>query len=620
MTTIGLAALLLWMAASDPVPPLKSEIVVTPERGAAERDDVAASVTVLTRKDIEALPAQSLAEVVSAIPGVTMDFDGAAAGAPMIITRGFFGGGETESVKLLIDGVAVGDAESGLIDWRSVRAGAIDRVEMLRGPGSSLYGDTAMGGVIEVFTRRDDDERGEVRLSSGTFGTRSADLFFRAGVAQLRAYTATTDGDRRHSASRDRGADLTLQRLGDASALRLTTSFTSKDREEPGPLTAGEDRRSSSAFFRSDREETQRRRIALSYDGAFRATLHASDRTTDFPRTLLLAPGFASTLLRHVESQQTGGTLEIAHDWTTAGVRAGTDIDRASVSTRYGDPIVASRDAHRDQLAFFATGDWQPIDRLRLSAGLRRDEIRDQSNGVRYPKSAWSPRIGATLHAGVTFFAQIGRAFKAPALDQLFDPRPFPGPQGAFTVSNPSLRPQRARNAEVGVSHRTDGVAWSVAAYRMNVTDEIDFDPTFFLYRNIGASRHAGVEAMAERREGSVQYTWTRLKLKNIPEHTARVMLHTTLPYIVAASVIYRWEHGRFADDDRRFPLADVRTLDAKLARAFGPLRVELYGQNLLDAHYPYVGAILNDFAGHPTLLEFPAQGRAVGVAMAWKY
>src|SRR6202521_870353 len=186
------AATALQLRGDDPskaaVPALKQEIVVTPERGAAQRDEVAASVTVLTREHLEMLPAQSLAEVVNVIPGITMFFDGAGAGAPMVTARGFFGGGEVEYVKLLVDGVPAGDVESGLIDWRHMRVADIDRIEVLRGPGSSLYGDTSMGGVIQVFTRpgAGGSDGGELRLSNGTLGTRSADLFFRSDIGPLR--------------------------------------------------------------------------------------------------------------------------------------------------------------------------------------------------------------------------------------------------------------------------------------------------------------------------------------------------------------------------------------------------------------------------------------------------
>jgi len=659
------AALLLIATAplrADDPPKLKGEIVVTPERGAAERDSVAASVTVITREQLDKLPAQSLAEVVNAVPGITMDFDSEAAGAPMVTSRGFFGGGENEYVKLLVDGVPAGDVESGLIDWRHIRTADIERIEVLRGPGSSLYGDSAMGGVISVFTRgaaAATGAQGEVRLSGGTLGTRDVDVNLRDDVGPLRlgidALSASTDGYRDHSASRDRGGDLSLQHLGTSSRLQLLASLSSKDREEPGPLLASEraaDRQSSNRAFRFDREQTERRRLALSYDTfgtlPIRAVLHGSDRNTDFPRTLLLAPNFGSTLFRRIDTNSIGGIFEIAHDWKNGSIRAGTDVDRASLRGDYASvtsagsrgPTVAAVNVHRNETAFFTTADWQVMNRIRFSAGIRHDAILDESSGPDRGKSAWSPRLGATFRLSpstdanpIVAFIQLARAFKAPTLDQLFDPRPFPGPAGTITVSNPSLLPQRARNAEAGVSRNSPSVAWSISTYRMNVTDEIDFDPTFFTYRNIGSSRHTGIEAMTDLRttpyvQPLLTYAWTHVastdnpgqQLKNIPEHVAQIYFRTTLPHSITATVAYRWEHTRFADDDGRFPLPDVRTVNAKIARTFGRLRIDLDALNLLDAKYSYVASILNDFRGRPNVLEFPAPGRTARVTVAWRY
>ncbi|MEA2571487.1 MAG: vitamin transporter [Acidobacteriota bacterium] len=654
MITLGL--LLLLATADDAVPVVRKEIVVTPERGAAARDQVAAAVTVLTREQIERLPAESLAEIVNTIPGMTMYFDAPGAGAPMITSRGFFGGGEVEYVKLLVDGVPAGDVESGLIDWRHIRVADIERIEVLRGPGSSLYGDASMGGVIQVFTRRGtngDAQSGDLHLSTGALGSHAADVFVKHDAGALRialnGLVATSNGYRAHSASRESGGDLTLQRVDDRSRLQFTASLASLDREEPGPLTAAEvskDRRGSNAAFRLDREKSDRHRYALSYDAfgtlPIRAAVYASDRSTDFPRTLLFAPGFGSTLERHIDTDSVGGLFEVAHEWRNTSLRVGTDMQRASLRAHYDDShgtLVGSANAHRDQKAFFTTGDWQADERLRISAGLRFDDIRDERAGTEH-RSAWSPRLGATFRlsnagdaAPIVLFAQLAGAFKAPTLDQLFDPRPFPGPGGSsFTISNPSLKPQRARNAEIGVSQSSGRANWMVSAYRMNVVDEIDFDPQTFTYKNIGRSQHTGVEAMAELTHGIVQPTitwaWTRVEsgdspgtqLKNIPEHVAQLLLHSTLPGAVGASIGYRWEHGRFADDAGQYALPDVHSVSAKLERAFGRLRAELEIRNLLDSHDTYLGYTLSDFAGRPTLMEFPAPGRTARIGLTWRF
>jgi outer membrane receptor protein involved in Fe transport len=123
-------------------------------------------------------------------------------------------------------------------------------------------------------------------------------------------------------------------------------------------------------------------------------------------------------------------------------------------------------------------------------------------------------------------------------------------------------------------------------------------------------------------------YTWTHVtsadhpgqQLKNIPEHVVQLLLRTTLPGAVGMTLRGRWERGRFADDAGDFPLSDVRTVDAKVSRTFGRLRAEIEALNLFDERYAYIGSILADFRGNPTLLEFPAAGRAVRATLAWRY
>src|SRR5687768_18543049 len=115
MPIVGTVWLLLSLAAAEPAAPavLRQEIVVTAARDEQPRDQTSAAVTVLDREDIERLPATSLSEVLAFVPGVTMFFDSGASGLPTITSRGFFGGGEVEYVKLIVDGVPIGDAESG---------------------------------------------------------------------------------------------------------------------------------------------------------------------------------------------------------------------------------------------------------------------------------------------------------------------------------------------------------------------------------------------------------------------------------------------------------------------------------------------------------------------------
>jgi len=666
--------LLLSLAGGDaPAPPPQEskyaqEVVVTAAREEQPRDQAAAAVTVLDRKTIEHLPATSVAEILSFVPGVTMMFDSGASGIPMIMSRGFFGGGEVEYVKLIVDGIPVGDPESGNVDWQRFRAADTDRIEILHGPGSALYGDTALGGVVQLFTRaaQTNDTTANVHVGSGSFAGRDLDVHYGTEISPgLRfgcaADTWATGGFRQHANTDDLLLQLSLERLTERSRVRLGAFADNEVRHQPGALTLSEiaaERTQSNALFRFDRESTRRRRIEGAFDSygsiPLRATFYGVSRDDDNLRTLLLAPGFGTSAFRALATKAGGGTFEASHEWTSVVLRAGTDVERATVTGRY-DAVTpmggigktnGDEDGSRTRGALFATGGWTATDRVRFSAGIRRDEIRDDitastTGGLprRRTASAWSPRAGMNAHFGperapLSVFVQFSRAFKAPTLDQLFDPRAYPdGKGGTFTISNGDLRPQRAQNVEAGVSRSTPWSDWSVAAYHLRVRDEIDFDPQTFTYRNIGRSLHRGVEvsfalARNTRLSPQVTYAWTRVaetskpdaQLKNIPEHVAQFLLHARISPSTSADAIYRWRGTLTLDDDGAFSEPGVSRLDFRVAHDFGAVRLQADLLNVLDAHYNELGYVLLDFHGRPTPFEFPAPGRALRLGLTWTF
>ncbi|HET7451964.1 MAG TPA: TonB-dependent receptor plug domain-containing protein, partial [Thermoanaerobaculia bacterium] len=164
-------------AQDAPPAPVHEEIVVAADRAPETRDEAAASISTLSRDQIDALPAEDLGGLLRYLPGFQLFFGSEAAGTPPMLTaRGFFGGGDAEYVQVRVDGVPVGDADSGIVDWRAIPAGRIERIEAVRGVASPLYGDTALAGVVEVFTRAGEGERGaSASLSAGSYGSAGAD-------------------------------------------------------------------------------------------------------------------------------------------------------------------------------------------------------------------------------------------------------------------------------------------------------------------------------------------------------------------------------------------------------------------------------------------------------------
>ncbi len=641
--TLFLFTLALLVTEEQPAPSKPTvQMVVTVEREAIPADEVPAAVTVLRREEIEALPARSLSGALAFAPGISMLFDDGTSGTPMITSRGFFGGGEVEYVKLLVDGAPVGDAESGLADWQRFGLGDIERIEIVHGPGSAVHGDTALGGVIQLFTRRD-EALADVRLGAGSFGERSLEggAGGELGPLHLRARGSwrESDGFRDHASRDDASGTLTLDRTLDRSRWHVTGSASRVTRQDPGPLTPEEldvSRTQSNELFRFDREHVNRQRLAFGYDAfgsqTLQANVFAARRASDNLRTILLAPGFGATALRDLVTREAGLSLDVSRPLLGGNVHAGGDVTRAALRMRYDDDV-AREDGSRLTAGLFLTGAWNVCARCRLVLGVRHDSIEDDFSSSRR-HSRTSPRAGFTLRVtpAVSLFAQLSRAFKAPTIEQLFDPRPFPSPDGGtFTISYSGLRPQRARNAELGVSGDTRALRWSVAGYRMNVTDEIDFDPRTFGYRNIGSSLHRGAEASVattgERRlHGSLSYAWTRVadraapdrQLKNIPEHVLKAIVRAELPRDVQAAVTFRSMHGLWLDDEGLFAEPDAQRVDLRLSRAFGRARVHVDVLNATDERSNELGFVLADFTGQPTPLVYPSAERSVRVGITW--
>jgi vitamin B12 transporter len=551
-------------------PTYSQTIVVTAERIEQPMRESTAAITVLRAEDLQHV--QTLGDALRLVPGLQL-IDVNPGAPPMVSSRGFFGAGEVEYMQLIVDGVPIGDAESGLADWRSIPIEDIERIEVVRGPGSSLFGDTALGGVVQVFRKH---PASHAAVSIGSFGTRRAS----AASANSSFSHERTDGFRTHSASEETFAHVAFG--------GFSFDGSHRDREMPGV--------DDSEMFDNDREESRRFRGAYRHGGLL---LHASDRHTDQTRTLLLAPGFGDTATRNLGTRTFGAAI-------TRKI-GGIEATRESLRSRYGD-IHGS--GSRTMLAAFVSKEWRVTRRVRFAAGARWDAINDSFEGSDVSDRAFSPRVGASIDAGaVTIYAQLARAFKAPTLDQRFDQRPFPG---GFSISNPELESQHATNLEAGVR----GENWEAIAYVAQVDDEIDFDVRTFRYGNIGRSRHRGIETSYRGRYASFGYTWTRVQaegssrqLKNIAEHVVRASLDLGRFHVGVEHSANRW-----LDDENRFPLDDATLVDLRVTQTLGSITAALEAHNVLDRRYAPLGFALGDVP-----FSYPAAGRSVALTFTWK-
>ncbi len=140
----------LFPLVSVAAPAAEPEIIVTATRRAQSADEALAAVTVITRAEIEAAQAQDLAELLRFHAGLDIGRNGGA-GQPASL---FLRGTESNHTLVLLDGVRLNPGTIGGAPWQNLDPNLIERIEIVRGPRSSLYGPDAIGGVIQIFTRR----------------------------------------------------------------------------------------------------------------------------------------------------------------------------------------------------------------------------------------------------------------------------------------------------------------------------------------------------------------------------------------------------------------------------------------------------------------------------------
>ena len=532
--------------------PTLEPLVVTAERARTPLSASTSSVTRISGDDVARTPGPTLASALQRVPGFSvLDFDGSGRD-PQLVVRGFYGGGQAEYVVVLVDGKPVSQLQTGLVPWDALPPpSAIQNVEVVRGSESALYGDAALGAVINVITRR-----GQSGLplrwqsSAGSFGSWSGDAgtAFAIGDHDITASAGIdrTGGFRAHAGRDAFRARVDAPLVASAStALTLDVSGYVRAYDEPGPLRASllaRDRTASDDLFRFDHTHDASNAVSLSGEHHINAGtlltggLTAELRYTNAIQTLALAPDFGDTQQRRASNTRAGAAMQVEIDDAPlpgAGrLIMGGEFGRGGLDSRYfavqlGDQAAyrrssgaigaldASGTGARLNAALFVAYTLQLAEPVRLSLGSRYDWLHDTfdprapdgdsslvaSHGAFAPKAGLNVRYRKTATGSGNVYLTAGRSFKAPTLDQLFDQRPIPVPfpPYAVTTSNPLLRPQSGTSLEAGLyqEHRWSRVhaSGSVSVYQMDMKDELDFDVQTLRYVNIGSSRHRGVEA-----------------------------------------------------------------------------------------------------------------------------
>ena len=641
----------------DPTRTLSS-VIITAERAATVLNRSTAAVTRLTAADLAAMPNASLADVMRSVPGfAVVNFDGLGRD-PQLMARGFYGGGEADYVVVLVDGRPVNLVHNGTIAWETLPpVSDIASIEIVRGSASAIHGDAAVGGVVNIMTRRTATNGTNLRVAAESHSgiSASADV---SDTLWARLFHASagydrTDGFRDHSARSSGSAQASLRF---SPMVRASLRAGWRDFEEPGPLLESllQDGTESDPRFQLDGGHDTEWGASVDFDawlgagGTAHTTFRATGRSGRLVRTLPLTPDFGDTRERALESLDLGVTTQADLTPTILpfGERlsVGASLDLGAIDSRYfsadgSHTLDAQGEGSRIMLGVFAHMAGSPRDWFRWTVGARLDRLHDTySSGADDDAAhlAFSPKAGVNVRYAPTghAWASLSRTFKAPTLDQLFDQRPIPIPFPPFslTTSNPDLEPQRGTSLETGLYHdvllSTARLGLTLTAYQIAMKDELDFDVQSLKYVNIGQSRHRGLEAglslSASNVSGFLSMTLQDAvaragansgnRLKAIPGQMLSTGVTYSPPSVGTMSLSLTRTADMWIDDANTGRIPSWTRVDAQVSRPIGAFEVVLGARNLLDTRINTTGFL--DPSGSGQAYWYPAAGRVISLGV----
>jgi vitamin B12 transporter len=462
------------------------QIIVTATRTARTADETLASVTVITREEIERRQATSVQEVLRGVPGLGISNSGGLGKTTSVFLRGT----NSDHVLVLIDGIRIGSVTLGTAAFQDIPIDQVERIEIVRGPRSSLYGSEAIGGVIQIFTRKGG---GKPTPNFSVAGGSHATYKLAGGVSG--------------------GAGPAWYSV---NASHLDTQGFNACNGSPFPLPFGQ----GCGVFEFDddgyRNSSGSVRAGYRFDNGVELEghlLHAEGHN-EFDGSFLNNNGFVqqavggklrlSPVANWDVTLLGGRSLDESENFLNGASMSVFDTERVSASLQnditlaanhlltvgfdYYNDLVDSTEAFavtsRDDKAGFAQYQGA-FDGHDVVLGIRHDD-NEQFGGRTTGNVAWGYTFGDYLR----LTAAWGMAFKAPTFNQLF----FLG------FGNPNLKPEDSESWEVGASGRFATVRWSLNGYYTEVDQLIGIAPSgtsAFTAVNIDEARILGLEAIA---------------------------------------------------------------------------------------------------------------------------
>lgn len=495
---------------------ISDHLFVTATRTESTIGELAGSGSVITDTDLRQANHSSISEPLRLIPGLAVVQTGGRGGLTSIFSRG----GESDYNKVLIDGVPVNEA-GGLFDFGALTAENIDRIEVMRGPRSALFGSDAMASVIQLFTRRGSTSIPEFEFSGegGSFDYHRETALL-SGLAGWFDYSGSfgfqsTDGRFRNSDYINRTASTNLGfRLSADASLRLTSRWTNDTLGVPGP---------TAVLFADPDQRQKRRDLALGATVDLKTTSRwhqtarfvysefnrhsfdpvAQDLTKPDVPPLPPFSFFPDSTLELQEHQKRAGVhyQTIVSLGSSNVITAGVDYEHESAI--FTDDFSGRVSPTRNNLGFYAQDQAAWRDRMFLTAGVRVErntakvpaDLRSVLSGLGSASPSGDVGFGLSANPNVAFLAVVranktgvaigatklkasfGTGIKEPEMHEAFSPN-------VFFLGNPALNPERAISGEAGViqefANRRASLELTYFDNRFRDLIIFEFDPVTF--------------------------------------------------------------------------------------------------------------------------------------------
>ena len=566
-------------------------VIVTATRTAQTVNETLASVTVITRADIERKQARSLDDVLRGVEGLALVSNGGLGQQLSVQLRGT----NANQVLVLVDGVKAGSATTGQFAFQDFPVDQIERIEIVRGPRSSLYGSEAVGGVIQIFTKKGGGAlTPSFSVGGGSYGTYNGEVGL-SGGGERAWFNVGASGVSSQGFDACRGDPVTGQGCGTiepdrdgyrnvSQSARAGYRFENGAEAEIHGLHVEGHTKFDGAFQNESTvaQDVYGTRFRFAPFDAWRVAIAAArsaDRSSNFKDAAFVS---------RFDTQR--DTTSLQNDFTIAGNQ------RATLGFDYLQDRITSSEAFaltsRDNRGVFAR--YQiGLGAHELEASARHDD-NQQFGGHNTGSVAW----GWAFAEGLRVFVSHGTAFKAPTFNDLY------WPASPWASGNPNLKPEESRSSEVGLRGTPGWGRWSVSAFRTDIDNLINWaevSPFFWMPTNIDVARIRGAEASAAARLGEWdlggKFTWLDPEslspdanyghiLPRRARQSGRVDLDRRIgDYRVGMSVF--GEGRRFDDLANTMPLAGYALLDLRAEYMIDrDWRIQARASNLLDKRY----------------------------------